>query len=105
MADNGSIAPIIVEIDNELEPIVPEFLEKRSQECPLILEMLAQGRLPEITVLGHRMKGAGGSYGFDLISELGEVMENASMAGDQESIRLAVAQLSNYLARVSVVYV
>lgn len=94
-----------VEVDSVLEPIVPDFLNNRKKDCELIHQMLEKGAFDEIRVIGHRMKGAGGSYGFDDISEIGEIVEEASQKADHETIRAAVQRLANYLERVVVVYV
>ena len=96
---------ITVEIDRELQPIVPEFLENRKKDCLLIDSLLAGNSFSEIRTLGHRMKGAGGSYGFDEISVLGEAIENAALAGDKTNVSSAIVRLSRYLERVVVVYV
>lgn len=96
---------IMVEVDSDLAPIVPCFLDGRKNDCELIHQLLGKDDFDEIHVLGHRMKGAGGSYGFDLISDLGEILENAALKADHETIRAVALQLADYLERVSVVYV
>ena len=96
---------ITVEVESEVQPIVPEFLENRQKDCLLIGRLLEVNSFGDIRTLGHRMKGAGGSYGFDEISILGEVIENAALAGDKTTIGSAVVRLSHYLERVVVVYV
>lgn len=96
---------ITVEVDIEVQSIVPEFLENRKKDCMLIGGFLEGDSFSQIRTLGHRMKGAGGSYGFDYISEIGEAIEEAAMVADKEIISSAVMQLSNYLERVVVVYV
>jgi HPt (histidine-containing phosphotransfer) domain-containing protein len=96
---------ITVEIDSDVEPIVPEFLENRKKDCQLIGLLLEADSFSEIRTLGHRMKGAGGSYGFDDISIIGEVMEEAALSEDRETISNSVLRLSAYLERVRVVYV
>lgn len=105
MNNTGPNDSFRVEIDDELRSIVPEFLARRRNDCMLILQDLQAGKFAEIQTLGHRMKGAGGSYGFDEISELGEIIENAALAADTEPIRTAVQRLESYLDRVEVVYV
>ena len=104
MASAGN-SMIRVEVDRELAPVVPGFLEKRLLECALIERLLVEGDLAEIRILGHRMKGAGGSYGFDELSEIGEGLESAAVVHDVDTIRSAVGRLRGYLARVEVVYV
>jgi len=96
---------ITVEVDSDVQSIVPEFLENRKKDCRLIGSLLERDCFGEIHTLGHRMKGAGGSYGFDVISEIGEVIEEAALAADKKTISSAVLQLSSYLERVTVVYV
>lgn len=96
---------LTVEIDSEVQSIVPEFLENRKKDCLLISSLLEIDSFSEIRILAHRMKGSGGSYGFDDISEIGEVMEEAALNEDNEAIRNQVLQLSRYLERVTVVYV
>jgi HPt (histidine-containing phosphotransfer) domain-containing protein len=96
---------ISVEVDSEVRSIVPEFLENRKKDCLLISNLLGVSAFSEIRTLGHRMKGAGGSYGFDDISELGEVIEEAALGGDKKTIASATLQLSDYLERVVVLYV
>ncbi len=96
---------IIVEVDFDIESIVPEFLENRKKDCMLINRLLDMDSFSEILTLGHRMKGAGGSYGFDEISVIGEIIEGAALAADKKTISSAVVRLSDYLERVVVVYV
>jgi HPt (histidine-containing phosphotransfer) domain-containing protein len=94
-----------VEVDGVLEPIVPDFLNNRKNDCDMIHQLLSKDAFDEIRFIGHRMKGVGGSYGFDDISEIGEIVEDASLMADHEAIRTAIDRLSDYLERVSVVYV
>jgi HPt (histidine-containing phosphotransfer) domain-containing protein len=96
---------ITVEVNSEVQSIVPEFLENREKDCLLINSLLEGNFFSEIRSLGHRMKGAGGSFGFDDISEIGEVIEKAALGGDKKTIGSAVLRLSDYLERVVVVYV
>jgi HPt (histidine-containing phosphotransfer) domain-containing protein len=103
--DNASGGRILVEIDQELMPVVPEYLESRRRECAEIERLLAAGGLECIQTIGHRMKGSGGSFGFDKISEIGEALELAAQVPDAEGIRSAVGCLEKYLAHVSVAYI
>ena len=96
---------ITVEVNSEVQSIVPEFLENRKKDCLLINSLLEGNSFSEIRSLGHRMKGVGGSFGFDDVSEIGEIIEIAALAADKETISSSVLRLSNYLERVVVVYV
>ncbi len=103
--DQHNDLKIVVEIESELMPIVPEFLENRRKDCDRLEQFVESADYASIRTLGHRMKGAGGSYGFDLISELGELIETAGLAADRETVVAAQARLRDYLDRVEVVYV
>jgi len=102
MSDPGEI---LVEIDRDFLPVVPGYLENRCAECTLIPELLAAGNFDEIRLLGHRMKGSGGSYGFDEISEIGEKLECAALRHDEEQIHSSIEWLQRYLDSVTVAYI
>ena len=56
---------ISVYIEPGLEEIVPGFLENRRRDVQTLETALQQHDLNTIRVIGHRMKGDGGGYGFD----------------------------------------
>ena len=99
-----SSAKILVQIQQDLEAIVPGFLANRRRDLVTIEACLKQGDLTTIRLLGHRMKGDGGGYGFDQISTIGDRLEQAAIAHDPASIAAEVAQLTDFLAKVTVVY-
>ena len=69
---------IIVHADPEIADLIPGFLENRSKDIKAMSEALTQGDFETIRVLGHSMKGAGGSYGFDPITGIGKSLEQAA---------------------------
>ena len=91
-------------VDAELEPIVPRFLELRYEDVESIGKLLEISDFESIKRIGHSMKGSGGGYGFDYISELGMKIERAAGSGDREEVRSLASQLSSYIERVEVVY-
>ena len=95
---------IIVQIDPDLEAIVPGFLANRQRDLVTIEGCLKQGDLNTIRMLGHRMKGDGGGYGFDQISSIGDDLEQAVMVQNVPLIEKQVALLKDFLSRVEVVY-
>ena len=95
---------VIVLVDAELEELVPMFLEKRCGDVESILEALKSGDHETIRTLGHSMKGSGGGYGFEAITDIGRSLEEAAKDNDSENIGKLVDELSTYLASVEVVY-
>lgn len=96
--------PITVNIDSDLEHLVPTFLANRQKDLRTIRTALAEKDFETIGMLGHRMKGDGGGYGFHAISEIGGSMELAAGRHDQPAIERSTSQLEDFLARVAVVF-
>jgi len=103
--DNAAEAGMLVEIDRELQSIVPEYLVKRARDCAEIGHLLACGAMEDIKIMGHRMKGSGGSFGFDEISAIGEELEAAARNSNAGAVRIAAGRLRSYLERVAVTYI
>jgi HPt (histidine-containing phosphotransfer) domain-containing protein len=95
---------IILYIDPGLEEIVPGFLENRRRDVQTLETALQENDLAQIHIIGHRMKGDGGGYGFDAISMMGAALEQAAAREDLDAIRQHTAELIDFLARVTVVY-
>ena len=95
---------IIVRVDPDIEDLVPGFLRNRRTDVNSIREALDNGNYETIRSLAHQMKGQGGTYGFDTISEIGEAIEIAAKSEDAEGIRQKVAELASYLEQVEVVH-
>jgi len=95
---------ITVHIDPGLEEIVPGFLENRRRDVQTLETALQQNNLAQIHLIGHRMKGDGGGYGFDAISMMGAALEQAAARADRVAIQRHTAELIEFLARVMVVY-
>ena len=86
--DSGKI---IVYVDADIEDLVPGFLERRHLDIGLMLDALAIEDYETVRDLGHSIKGVGGFYGFDRITEIGQALEEAAISRDSdrdsESIR------------------
>ena len=102
--NRNAVTNISVYIDPGLEEIVPGFLENRRRDVQTLETALQQDDLNTIRVIGHRMKGDGGGYGFDVISTIGDGMERAAAREDRDAIRRHTADLIDFLTRVTVVY-
>jgi len=102
--DGKNEAKIIVRVDPEIADLIPGFLENRQKDIKTMLEALDVGDYETIRVLGHTMKGSGGGYGFDAITDIGLSLEQAAKGKNSEEIQRWVEELSNYLEKVEVVY-
>ncbi|HUN69735.1 MAG TPA: Hpt domain-containing protein [Burkholderiales bacterium] len=96
--------PIAVTVAKDLEDLIPTFMKNRSKEVETLRTALAAGDLEQMRQLGHRMKGVGNSYGFEKVSTLGRQIEDGAKAGDRAALEARIAEYTDYLARVQIVY-
>lgn len=97
-------SPISISIDRDLADIIPIFLANRRKDLETLRTALTSRDFSTIRMLGHRMKGDGGGYGFDAITEIGGAMELAAGRHDHPAIERLIAHLEDFLARVTIVY-
>jgi HPt (histidine-containing phosphotransfer) domain-containing protein len=95
---------VMVAVDPDLQDLVPGFLENRRKDVAALNHAAQAKDLSTVRLLGHRMKGDGGGYGFHEISKIGNALEEAAIKEDWTAIRQATAALTNFLAQVDVVY-
>ncbi|HVB78551.1 MAG TPA: response regulator [Candidatus Binataceae bacterium] len=96
--------PIVVRIEQDLSDLVPGFLTRKREDARAILAAAERRDSEAIARLGHKMKGEGGSYGFDTITDLGREIEQAGKESDFEAARRLGINLMNFLERLEVVY-
>lgn len=95
---------IVVHVDADLEPLIPFFLNNQHKALAAMQAALQQHDYETIQSLGHRMKGSGGGYGFDAVTDIGSAIEEAARIGHHEEIAARLRSLAHYLGRVEVVY-
>jgi HPt (histidine-containing phosphotransfer) domain-containing protein len=99
--ENGRI---VVEVDSDLEELIPGYLQNRKKDIEAVKEALNNKDFELIQRMGHTMKGSGGGYGFDFISAIGLSMEEGANETCVEKIQEALNDLCDFLERVDVVY-
>ena len=102
--DDNNNEKIVVHADNDLEDLIPGFLNNQDRDAEKIKVLLGSGDYESIQRMGHSMRGSGGGYGFDEISEIGTRIEQAAKDRDKSEILLQVEGLLNYLGCIEVVY-
>jgi len=95
---------IIIQVDPDLEDLIPGFLENRNTDVEKLRSALDDSDFENLRSIGHSIKGVGGGYGFDLMSELGADIESAAKESNADEIREKINQLDNYLQRVEIEY-
>lgn len=96
--------PITVTVAKDLEDLIPTFMKNRAKELETLRAAVAAGDFDQLRQLGHRMKGVGNSYGFEKVSLLGKQIEDGAKTGDRAGLEACIANYTDYLARLSIVY-
>ena len=94
---------IMVHVDPELADLIPGYLANRQKDIVAIYDAIEKRDLETIRILGHSMKGSGGGYGFDAITDIGAALEKAAQEGREEVIRREIIRLEDYLRDVVIV--
>ncbi|HYK64516.1 MAG TPA: Hpt domain-containing protein [Patescibacteria group bacterium] len=95
---------VIVQVDEDLSDLIPGFLARKRAEVSSIFDALARRDYEEISRVAHRIKGEGGSYGFDAMSEMGRSMQHAAATRDDGALTALARQLLSYLDHLEVVF-
>jgi HPt (histidine-containing phosphotransfer) domain-containing protein len=95
---------IVVTVAKDLEDLIPTFMKNRHKELETLRAALAAGDMEQLRQLGHRMKGVGNSYGFEQVSTLGKQIEDGAKVTDRPGLEACIAEYTDYLARVKIVY-
>ncbi len=100
----GDSGRVVVCVDRDLEDAIPGFLENRRGDMKSILEALEKIDYETIRRVGHKMRGSGGGYGFDNLTDIGGAIERSAKNRDSDEIRKSVSELADYLERVVIIY-
>jgi PAS domain S-box-containing protein len=93
---------MVVYIEPYLEELIPQFIENIRNDLKEIKKVLSEGDMNGVQRFGHTLKGTGGSYGFDMISKVGEAIEEAAKRGDREELTRLINNLTEYLSEVKI---
>jgi PAS domain S-box-containing protein len=93
-----------IKVDGDLRDLVPEFLAHKRADVGSIQQAISVADYKTLGHIGHKMKGEGGSYGFDAVTALGAVLERAALDQDLATARHTLDEFAAYLDSVDVIY-
>ena len=96
---------IKIEVDEDLEDLIPGFLENRVADVEKLKQAHQANDFETIRSIGHSLKGVGGGYGFVRMSELGAEIETAAKNQQIDIIKSGIGELESYLTRVDITFV
>jgi signal transduction histidine kinase/DNA-binding response OmpR family regulator len=87
--------------DPEMKQLVEEYVGRLPGEVAKLRTMLDAGEIDNLRRVAHQLKGSGGGYGFDQITELASVADQLIKEGAQiGQIRSQIDQLIEYIRKV-----
>ena len=87
--------------DPDMEGIVRQFVGELPARITAMEDAFATGRLDQLRVLAHQMKGAAGGYGFPQLGELAALVDQGVKEGcDHNVMRSRLGMISALAARV-----
>jgi CheY-like chemotaxis protein len=98
--ESSRLDTILVRANPKFADRIPAYLQNCRQNGIAMLDALDRVDFETVKFLGHQMRGSGGAYGFDAITDIGAALQQAAESADIDASRKWVGELSNYLDRV-----
>nr|WP_280110219.1 response regulator [Methylocella silvestris] len=89
--------------NRKLAERTPAYLKNCRQNVVAMDEALDRADFEAVTILGHNMRGSGGAFGFQAITDIGAGLQQAAERADVDASRKWVTELSTYLDRVEAI--
>jgi chemotaxis protein histidine kinase CheA len=73
------------------------YITHTSKELAKIQEDIDNIIIDSLRTFGHNIKGSGGMYGFEEVTNLGTKIEASAKTNDRNNIKLLLEELSDFL--------
>jgi CheY-like chemotaxis protein len=101
--ESSRMNPILVRAKPKFADRIPAYLQNCRQNAIMMLDALDRVDFETVTILGHQMRGSGGAYGFQAITDIGAALQQAAESADADVSRKWVGELSSYLDGVETI--
>jgi CheY-like chemotaxis protein len=101
--ESNRMEPILLRVKSKFSDRIPAYLQNCRQNAILMLDALDRGDFEIVTSLGHQMRGSGGMFGFQAITDIGAALGQAAGGADNDASRKWVGELSNYLDSIDAI--
>ncbi|WP_413559517.1 Hpt domain-containing protein [Bdellovibrio sp. HCB209] len=99
------MAKIKVEIDADLQDLIPQFTENRKKDILALEDLISKNDLPAIAALTHKIKGAASSYGFMQLSEIAAQMEKLSKNNESAPLANLAQEMKAHFESIEIHFV
>lgn len=87
-------------VERDVHDLAKRFLARQERALKGLISAMQSGDFARVRSMGHDLKGAGGAYGLDTLSQLGAQLEAAADAQDAVGVGRLLKQLEERLSRV-----
>lgn len=88
--------------DPDFEELLEMFVGTIAERREVLEQQYGTGKIEEMRVTAHQLKGAGGGYGFDGLSLVAAELEQACKENDVDRVGETLDSVISYMNRVSV---
>jgi HPt (histidine-containing phosphotransfer) domain-containing protein len=90
-------------VNHKLANRIPAYLQNCKQNVIAMSGALDRVDFETVTILGHNMRGSGGAFGFQVITDICGALQQAAESTDTDESRKLVGELSSYLHSVETI--
>jgi len=94
-------APYTVEVDADLEELIPSFLESKKEELRQLKIKLDANDYEPVRQISHKLKGAFNMYGFRFLSDACATMEAVSPRGERVKIQEQLDAIDHFMENMT----
>jgi signal transduction histidine kinase/CheY-like chemotaxis protein/HPt (histidine-containing phosphotransfer) domain-containing protein len=94
----------VVLVEKDFAEFIPAFLEDILQDIDKMARAKTREDFDVVRKAGHRIKGAGGGFGLNGISEIAGTLEAAAKSRSYDKIEKTLSELSDYIHSLQVEY-
>lgn len=97
--ENGEQIAVRPSVSQKIAARVPAYLQNCRANVVTMTGALDRVDFETVTRLGHDMRGSGGAFGFQAITDIGAALQHAAEHSNTDAARKCVGELSVYLDR------
>jgi len=99
--DNSKFIPsILANTDEDLDQLIERFIEEAKTYAEQITNAVSACDLEQARALAHRLRGAGGGYGYPCLTDKAAEIEIAAQSQDQDLATVSAEHLSDLVSRI-----
>lgn len=91
-----------VKVDPDLKELIPRYLASTREKLEAMPRLVKAGDFGALWGIGHKLRGSGGGYGLDFLTELGAKLEETAKKNDKRAIEAQTEELRNFLASLEI---